>query len=66
MNVRRFVFVFVACGVSLEKMRWRRRARVVLPLLEGPEMAIMVVFCLSGGGGILGCGRWGIGKGSNG
>lgn len=46
MNVRRFVFVFVACGVSLEKMRWRRRARVVLPLLEGPEMAIMVVFCL--------------------
>ena len=48
MNVRRFglVFVFeVDCGVSLEKMRWRSRARVVLPLLEGPEMAIMVVFC---------------------
>lgn len=44
MNVRRFGVVF-DCGVSLEKMRWRSRARVVLPLLEGPEMAIMVVFC---------------------
>jgi hypothetical protein len=25
-------------------MRWRRRARVVLPLLDGPDIPIMVAF----------------------
>lgn len=33
------------CG-WLEKMRWRRRARVVFPLEEGPERAIMDVFVM--------------------
>lgn len=44
-----------------QKMRWRRRARVVLPLLDGPDIPIMVAFwggswdivslSVSGGGG---------------
>lgn len=34
----------VRCGESsCEKMPWSRRARVVLPLDEGPEMPIILV-----------------------
>ena len=48
------VFKFVALGsveLSLEKMFWRRRARVVLPLLEGPERPIIVVVVVVDGSG---------------